>query len=124
MPAFPFTVVEHPLLSPTECLTCKTHACDEGFIDTGVEVFPYGRVYFCARCAWQAAGLVGCNDPGQVADDTTAIRQLEFELAATVAELEHERTNKVVSIDDVRVLIENGGSTTSSGTSKVTTNVN
>lgn len=103
MPDFRFTrhlgASENP--PPTQCATCSTHACDEGFVDLIVSLSPYGRLYMCARCVWAAARLVGCIDPQQVVIKDDALEEMSAANEELAAKLEAEKAEKYVPLADV-----------------------
>lgn len=63
-----FGLVPHALLSPSQCVACRTHADPLGFVDLVAELPAYGRVYVCAGCLGMAAGKLGWIEP-RVAQD-------------------------------------------------------
>lgn len=118
-----FHKVASPTFSPTRCAACSTHACPDGFIDlvasTATAGFingapapakdgepVYGRLYLCAWCVRHAARMVGCADPDSVAERAEQIRGLLEVNAQLGAELEVERRNKVVAIEDIPTILD------------------
>lgn len=124
MPAF--LVVPHAQFSPTACVTCGTSSDPHGFVDLLVDTavqgfdedggFPIhdpklarptiGHLYLCCTCLYQAANAAGCADPADKAMLEERLVVAADAITDLEAELDAERADKVVSLDDVRTLLD------------------
>jgi len=104
-----FRIVPHAVYSPTRCLTCGDHTGP--FVDTHVEWPGWGHVYLCCPhegrpgCIGQIARLCGWSDPLAVEKLQTDIRNALDHIDSLEAELDKERSDKYVSVAEVRELI-------------------
>lgn len=124
MPAF--EVVAHPVFSPTRCATCGTSSCPDGFVDLLVDSAPVrgftedggdpihdpdgveptlGHLYMCVQCVAQAAVKIGGCDRADRVRLEDKVVGYEAHIAELEQQLEAERLDKVVSLDDVRTLL-------------------
>ena len=101
-----FQRVQSPVFTPTACLACGTHHDRNGFVDLLVDQPVSGRAYLCGTCTFQAGRKVGCLDPEQSANLTARLAAATAEISALNNQLETERAAKVVSLDDVKKLLE------------------
>ena len=94
------------MFTPTACLACGTHHDRHGFVDLLVDQPVSGRAYLCGNCTFQAARKVGCLDPVQSADLTARLAAATAEIGALNDQIAAERDTKVVSLADVKKLLE------------------
>ncbi len=107
----PFQKVAAPVFSPTECVVCRTHRDDTGFIDTLTE-YPapvLGRIYLCGSCVTQAGRAFGMLAPDQADTLTTKLAAAQGEITTLTADLAAESENKLVKLSDVKRLISPRG---------------
>jgi hypothetical protein len=83
-----FGLVPHALLSPSQCVACRTHADPHGFVDLVAELPAYGRVYVCAGCLGMAAGRLGWVDPRVAGEMAEGLRAAEAHGRELTLELE------------------------------------
>jgi hypothetical protein len=82
-----------------------THRDPDGFVDLLVDTPVNGRLYMCASCVEQAGRRVGMLPKAnaqtltdRLADAANTVRDLE-------QQLDVEKRNKLVSLDDVKTLV-------------------
>lgn len=100
MPYFPIT--QHAQASPCRCVTCQTN--QGPFIDTGLDLVPYGHIYWCRMCVLDAALRFDGLHPEQAEQLRANVRTLETELETTRLRLVEESRNKVMTLETAREL--------------------
>lgn len=120
-----FQLVPHPQFTPTACVTCGSNRDPDGFIDLLVDTATMGfderdgapihdpagvkptigHLYLCCTCLFQAANAGGCLTPQKRVEAQEAIATADATIARLQAELEVERSNKVVNLDQLSELI-------------------
>lgn len=104
-----FQRVAAPIYSPTQCISCSTHADPEGFVDLLAEQLPpYGRVYLCAGCVKQAGKQIGMLEEKQANHLRVRLTDAVQEIAVLNTKLEEERQNKFVTMSDVIASLQAG----------------
>ena len=114
-----FGWVQSPVFSPTRCVTCGTTQWKDGFVDTLVHMGGYisyepgaataeGRVYFCANCMECGGREVGMVDRRQADDMRQRLADAAAENSELPRQLEHEKNNKYLSLEDARKLLRKG----------------
>ncbi len=84
-------IVQAPEASPTQCVRCSS--VKGPFLDVGVEVLGYGRIYLCIGddespgCLPQAARHAGWADPSLRAALEAKVRGLQIENSALTAKV-------------------------------------
>lgn len=99
-----FAWVKAPIFTPTQCITCSTHASKDGFVDLVVDNVE-GRVYMCASCIEQAGRRVGMLAKREADKLAARVAEAHDAITALERELEAERENKVVPLADVKKLL-------------------
>jgi protein-arginine kinase activator protein McsA len=100
-----FRLVEAPSLSPGTCFMCNSgHASP--CVDTLMQNIDGNRIYVCERCVNTMASMFGWLTPEDAAKTRAALEGLTAALDSAEAELEQERANKLVSLEDAFRLVE------------------
>lgn len=73
-----FQVVTDPFMVPQSCAACNTQKIGL-YIDFGLQIKRYGRVYFCKECLIEAANAINYTAP--VSSDLLELRKLREENA-------------------------------------------
>lgn len=73
-----FQLVEDPFLIPQACAACNTQKIGL-YIDFGLQIKRYGRVYFCKECLIEAANAINYTAP--VSSELLELRKLREENA-------------------------------------------
>lgn len=73
-----FQVVTDPFMVPQSCAACNTQKMGL-YIDFGLQIKRYGRIYFCKECLIEAANAINYTAP--VSSDLLELRKLREENA-------------------------------------------
>lgn len=73
-----FQVVTDPFMVPQSCAACNTQKIGQ-YIDFGLQIKRFGRVYFCKECLLEAANAINYTAP--VSSDLLELRKLREENA-------------------------------------------
>lgn len=73
-----FQVVTDPFIAPQKCAACNTQKIGL-YIDFGLQIKRYGRVYFCKECLLEASNTIHYIPP--VSSDLKEIQRLKEENA-------------------------------------------
>jgi hypothetical protein len=95
--------VETPVFYPACCFVCRLQTGP--LADTGVERYDE-HLYLCQRCAFTAARALGGLDAEAAQGLRDLLGEAVRESTQLRIELEHAQANKVVSLADVRTLLD------------------
>lgn len=97
-----FKLVQRATFQPTKCALCGAH---EGpFVDTEVDLVPFGHLYICASTERRA----GCVRQMARKDGTVSVEELDEVRAERdwlLEEIKRLESERMVSIDDLRTVV-------------------
>lgn len=82
-------------MGPGSCVICSSASDQRRYIDFGVQVRRFGRIYFCELCFADCAKIVGWASP----DEYKEIAQSLIKLSFTADELKEENAKLRSLID-------------------------
>jgi len=95
-------VLARPIVSPGKCAICGHVGTNETgdrspvyFIDIGLDVDYYGRVYLCTTCVVQMGNVLGFTSPVETENHRTRLQEQESELIVLREQNERLRASLV-----------------------------
>lgn len=90
-------------MSPTMCIACRESYGP--YVDLLVTLPTWGHAYLCARCTVDAGREIEMLAAEDAAKLDANIRTLDAALESTRAELEREKAEKFIRLEDARKIL-------------------
>ena len=109
-------VIDYPYALPSKCVVCGGGAeTEREFVDFGMQVDPYGAIYFCTLCIAEVAAAVGFIDAKTYKDSQIELFNMVQE--NTTLEAENREFRRVYStLSGLGALIPTVSADATSGT--------